>query len=690
MSTQVHSSKSLPRVLRLLPTAFAALVLVGLVASLAGIGNAEETTPTTSEGWQGVTARLDAVIEARLAEEGVKPAARSSDSEFLRRLYLDLLGTVPTPDEVATFTADASEDKRAAKIEELLKSDSYDEHQASFWFRTLTGLSVHQRRQREGQGGRYVTGEGGKRFHEWLSTQVAANRPYNEMVQDLISASGRTDENGATGYIARWESNANNTAGAVARHFLGVQIQCAQCHDHIYEPDWKQSDFRGMAAFFATTRVQRVPEYNQLRRLRDASNKKKAAAKQAASKGRELKRPGADAMGEGMDGGMEGGGMDAGGMDAGGMEGKDAPATQKGKQRGRKGGTDYSKMSAAELAQAMQELRKYANLVTVSEQRVNPRQAKRFMERLKKNKNPQVAERAQLMAQTPKFWMGAEAADVAGISRRYLLGRWVTSDENPYFARTLANRMWGHFMGRGIVDPIDDFNSFQPPSHPEILEILGADFKAHGYDLRRVHRILLNSETYQRSSRWEGEEEPDALLFAKAPVRPLNTEQLYFAMTRATGLETNLNRVSRRQQQAIQQAIFSVFTFVFDDDEGKAEEDFSGSIPQGLFLMNGELLQRALSGGREMPAAKQAKFRGRKNRRFRQKPPQSMLEGLLRNETSDAARVRHLYLRAYGRAPSTDERKGAVAFVKAQGGGAKAYEDFFWALLNSAEFMTNH
>ena len=129
-----------------------------------------------------------------------------------------------------------------------------------------------------------------------------------------------------------------------------------------------------------------------------------------------------------------------------------------------------------------------------------------------------------------------------------------------------------------------------------------------------------------------------------------------------------------------------MFTFVFDDDEGKAEEDFSGSIPQGLFLMNGELLQRALSGGREIPQNK----RGRNNRRFRQKPAQSMLEGLHGKEKSHSARVDYLYLRAYGRMPDSSERNAAVSFVKSQGAGPQAYEDLFWAILNSAEFMTNH
>ena len=658
--TQVHARPRVGATARIWPHV-ALLLLLG--AGWAATVRADERGPTTPSDVQGVSAALDRVVDAKLAAQGVRAAMPSTDNEFLRRIYLDVLGTVPTSEEVAAFAAERSMDKRARKIDELLASEAYAEHQASFWFKTLTGLSVHQGRQREGEGGRYVTGEGGKNFHRWLADQVGKNRPYDEMVQDLITATGRTDENGAAGYMARWESDANNTAGAVARHFLGVQIQCAQCHDHMYEPDWKQKDFKGMAAFFALTSVRRVPEYAEIRKLRDEMGKKGAAKK---GKGAALERPGAP-KGDGTDDGASEG-MDG---PSGGMDG---PATA---------------MERREAAAKLQELRKYANIVEVEDARVNPRASSRLAERLRTAKRPELQARVELMGTTPKFWLGAEAADLPGISRRYLLARWITADDNPYFARALVNRMWGHFMGRGIVHPIDDFNSFQAPSHPEILDILAADFKAHGYDLKRLQRILLDTATYQRSSRWPTEEQPEPTLFAKAPIRPMDTEQLYFSLVRATGLETRLNQVTRRQGQAVQQAIFSTFTFVFDDDEGAAEEDFAGSIPQGLFLMNGELLQRALSGGRDM-AGRAGQAGRRPNARVRQRPAQSMLEQLLRDKTSEATRVDTLYIRAYGREPDAAERSEAAHFVKAQGGGVTAYEDLFWAILNSAEFMTNH
>jgi len=641
----------------------AAAVALTLGLGLAQPGEARETDSKPSD-WRTVTAAVDRVIRDRLELDGVQPAPRSDDSEFLRRLYLDLVGTVPTPNEVEAFLGDRARDKRARKIDELLAGEAYAENWATWWFRTLTGLSPHRGRARQGQGGRYLAGEGGARFHSWLSEQMASNRPFDEMAADLITATGRTDENGAAGYMARWEGNSNNMAGAVSKNFLGVQIQCAQCHDHIYEERWKQDDFRGMAAFFANTRPRRVPEYAELRRLRtQLSGGKKGAAKQAGDLRRPGKQGGTPENGGDMDGEM-GAGMDA----------------------------DAGSRDRREMAAKMRELRKYANIVDVQDAQVNPRQIERMKRAMESKRpgarkiRPEQKERMSLMATTPKFWMGPEAADLAGISRRYLLARWITSEENPYFARALVNKLWAALMGRGIVSPADDFNSFNAPSHPKMLALLSDDFKAGGYDLKRVIRILVNTETYQRTSRWSEQEAPDAAQFAKAPVRPLTIEQLYFSLVRATGVEKRLSKASRKQGQQIQQAIFSTFSFVFDDDEGKEEQDFAGSIPQGLFLMNGELLQRAISGGKDLPQRK-----GRNNRRNRRgRPTQSAFEELLRAEASATARVERIYLQAYGRRPDPEETREATQFVKSKGDTRQAWEDFFWAVLNSAEFMTNH
>lgn len=596
-----------------LPWLAGLLVLAGGLAVLDAV-EGRESPPSVAPA---VVAReVDAVIDARLAAEGVAPAGRTGDEEFLRRVTLDLTGTLPTPAALAAFVADRRADKRARAVDALLADEAYAAHYADWWYKTLTGLTPGVN-VREGGGGRALAGLPGERFLAWLAEQLASGRSAAEWVSDLITATGRTDENPAAVYYARWDGNPNNAASAVARHFLGVRIQCAQCHDHVYEETWKQTDFQGMAAFFALTRQERAPEYRELQRLQ----------REREQRAKEM--------------------------------GEEAPAPRPGRPPA------YEGKSPEEVRRLLDA----RNVVIVSDlpppERTGPRAA-RLLERAGE-RNPELKERLALRAVTPRFWMGPTAADVPGIPRRLLLARWVTADENPLFARALVNRLWGALLGRGFVHPVDDFNSFNPPSHPEALDRLAQDFRAHGYDLKRLLRVITATQAYQRASRREGPR-PDPALFAVARVRPLSIEQLYGALTRATGADEVLDRRGREESRRARAAVFTAFSFVFDDDEEAEEQDFEGSIPQGLFLMNGELIHRVIAAdGRRAPLAR-----------------------LLAALGTDAERVEHLYRRAYARAPSPPERAQALAFLRKAGGGPDAWEDLFWALLNSAEFMTNH
>jgi hypothetical protein len=295
-----------------------------------------------------------------------------------------------------------------------------------------------------------------------------------------------------------------------------------------------------------------------------------------------------------------------------------------------------------------------------------------YLQRAKGKKVPeQLEERAALAAITPKAWMGATIADIPGITRRSMLARWLTARENPYFAQAVVNRYWGQLLGRGLIHPVDDFSPVNPPSHPELLALLAQDFRGNGYDLKRLLRILTNSATYQRSSRWTEKEQPDEALFARAPVRSLSNEQLFQALVRASGSEGLLERMDKqmRGQQYGRgaRASFAAFTFLFDDDEGAEDDGFAGSIPQGLFLMNGRMLQGALQGA-----------------------PGTTLARIESGETTDAGRVRALYLAAYGREPDADERRQALAHVHRTKDPKAGWQDLFWVLLNSAEFQSNH
>lgn len=649
---------STPSSLRTFVGGLALLAMAGATVTavvpggLLGPAAAEEAvvTPSGLEPVADVAAKLDAVIEARLASEGVKPAPLCDDATYLRRLSLDLRGTVPTPAEVEAFLADRSPDRRAKLVERFLADEAYAPYQAMWWYRTLTGVGLFAGRRGMGEGVRNLAGGNGEAFHDWLTEQIAANRPFDELAYELITAEGRTDENPAAVYIARWEGNPNNTIGAIAKHFLGVKIQCAQCHDHVYEESWKQKDFQGMAAFVAPLTVRRVPEY---RRLRELQEKVQIARQKAAGGGADLGRPGRgdDAMGgDAMDG--------EGAMDGDAGEKPPGQPPRGGRYR------DTAGLSDAER-QELRDLAKFRATVEVVDPPVDPRVAGRRRP-MRENLPEALRDRLDLLDVTPKLWMAATLEDTPGVPRRMLLARWITGDEHGAFGRELANRMWGALLGRGFVDPVDDFSSFNEASHPQALDLLAADVRAAGYDLQRLTRVIVSTRAYQRASTWDGDL-PAAELFARAQVRPLTTDQLPFALLRAAGLDGAAGRGARREGERLRELLARIFSFVFDDDEGAESEDFQGSIPQGLFLMNSQAIQRGLRAERGMP-----------------------LQRLLDSSRSDDARVKRLWLAVYGREPSSHEMQVARKAVRGPKDEGDAYEDLFWALLNSAEFMSNH
>jgi hypothetical protein len=611
------------------PLVIAALVGLWLAAPAMLRAAPEEQAPAGARDWRPTTAALDGAIEGALAAAGVTPAAASDDSEFLRRVRLDLTGTIPTPAEATQFLADTTADKRSRKIDELLASEAYAQFWSHWWYRVLTGMTPGASRNREEQA-RLLRGPADETFQAWLLEQMKANRPYDAFARDVLTATGRTNENGATGFYARWDGKPNDLAGAVSKTFLGVKIQCAQCHDHMYEPTWKQKDFQGMASFFVLTQPRPVPEYQQAYR--------------------EVERLRAERMKERQGEGMGGDEMDG--------------------AKGRKDGkpdVDGDLRRDPKMREALR------NRFVMDVVDLEPRSLGAVRGRGKNDKLPeQLQERAALAAVAPKAWMGPTLGDIPGLTRRETLARWVTDDANPYFAPAIVNRLFGHLFGRGLVNPIDDFTSMNPASHPDALQLLSSDLKANGYDLRRLLRVLANSRAYQRTSRWSGAEEPDAQLFARGAVKALDSEQMFHALVRATGSEGLLEQAGRRAGGGAQfgrgrEAAFSAFSFVFEDDEGAEADDFAGNIPQGLFLLNGRMIQGALSA-----------------------LPGTTVSRALATETSDSGRLDALYMAAFARKPDADERRTALAYVRRSKDERAGWQDLFWVLLNSAEFMSNH
>jgi len=210
------------------------------------VGTPAEAAPHAVSPPSMTPAQLDALVEASLAPSGVPLAALTNDVEFVRRVYLDVVGKLPTPEQTRAFVVTREPDKRAKLIDHLLASPDYGANWARYWRDVI----------------RYRATSDGNRAHfpvleEWLAAQLSANRPWDKVAHDLITATGKDEENGAVVFAESHETQPVELAGEVSRIFLGVQIQCAQCHDHPTD-SWKRQQFHEFAAFFAGAKMRRV------------------------------------------------------------------------------------------------------------------------------------------------------------------------------------------------------------------------------------------------------------------------------------------------------------------------------------------------------------------------------------------------------------------------------------------------
>jgi hypothetical protein len=509
---------------------------------------------------------VDAALRDAWKAAGVTPAPRADDATFLRRVYVDIVGMVPPPDVTAKFIADASPDKRKKLVDDLLASPAYAEHWMNYWDDVLMG------RENKGPVVDRLA------FRYWLRARFEANAPWDRMVRDLVAAKGQNSVggpkgkgpglamqvplgstlekedlddlakvNGAVNWTLRFEQAPQDLAGNASRVFLGVQIQCAQCHDHKTEK-WKQDDFRKFAAGFLFHKVDPIED-----------------------KTKQIRR----------------------------VELHDAP-------------------------------------------RVVPRFAK----------NPELG---------PVGTMKPTALDGTDLSKgdgtRQALAEWITAKQNPWFAKAFVNRMWGHFLGRGFVDPVDDIRPSNPATMPELLDKLAVDFAAHDFDIKYLVREITATEAYQLSAaKTEAGSDPENKLWARFHLVPLGPEELLNALIGVTGVK----KLEQQRMQLVRQ-----YAFLFEVDETDDTPDYSGTVSQALALLNGSLTAQ---GAKALPA--------------------SALSGVLAMSGGDAEKIDALSVRVLAR-PATDaERDKWVAYVKK--GGKKGYEDVLWAMLNSSEFVFNH
>ena len=566
-----------------------------------------------ADGGAGVRGNfVDEHVFAKLAALNIPASKLSSDEMFLRRVYLDTLGTLPTEEEVRAFVADARDDKRAKVIDELLQRPEL----VDLWTMLLADL-FQNRKERDHD----VRGTKGVRaFHQWLREQVGANRPWNELARAVLTSQGNTDEHPEIGYyvVAIGEfrqTEQSDVVASVAQAFLGTRIGCAKCHNHPLEK-YTQDDYYHFAAFFSRvafdrknsqlgpTELMQATEHQQNRQRDLANLQKQLAEKEAASK----------------------------------------PEKEEDQKK---------------LEQQLADLRKQVEGVTKEIESIRMSPVMVQQPRTNQQLKPQPLDRAEL-----------EIAP--GVDPRAALADWMTSGRNESFNGSIVNRVWQHFLGVGLVEPVDDLRASYPPTNPALWKALNADFVAHGFDLRHLMRTILNSHTYQLSSETLADNEADTKFYSHYYARRLPAELLLDAISQVTQIPDQFPGYPEgiRAQQLPDPALDSYFLRLFGRSDRvtacACERTGDVTISQLLHLQNGDTITRKLEAG------------------------DSRLAELLKSTADNSALIERLFLATLARKPTETEANAALSALATGDPRDTVFRDILWALLNSKEFAFNH
>ncbi len=517
---------------------------------------------------------IDREVAKAWAEKGLEPAARSTDAVFLRRVHLDLVGTIPTHDEAVAFLDDTSPDKREKLIDRLLADPRFGRKQGDEWDMVLFGRNPagYDTRDRPG-------------FQKWIAERFNDNTPYDVWAAAVLKAEGNSADHGAPLFLVQYDRRPLDAAVAVSKIFLGVQLECARCHDHPFE-DYTQLDFYGMAAFYE--RLRKVDLGTT--RVGVHTNVKKIVV-------------GERNTGEVLFSGA---------------------ATDQ--TPGKKGEAVAPKFMQGDVLE-----------------------------------EPELPEGVE----DPKSFPAKKVPPAPHFSRKDALADWITSPENPWFAKAVANRIWAQYMGRGLVDPVDNLAPSNPPSHPELLDALAAGLIEHDFDLKWFIREITSSRTYQLGHtgsvvdarpRW----------FERARTRPLSAEELADAWRVATDYLSVRPDAAQRVEKNRFDPLTSGFVLRFFGKPNNGVGDFQGGLSEHLYFNNGQVtsLISTSKGG--------------------------LYDRLAGSEEPWEQRVERLFLTVLSRRPKPAETERFVAHLAAEDDQQDRLREAIWALMTCSEFRFNH
>ncbi len=504
---------------------------------------------------------IDDHILNHLMSLHIPPSPTASDAEFMRRAYLDAAGILPTPSEVEKFLRDTSPEKRNRLIEALMKRPEFVDYWAYKWSDLLLVSSNR------------LSNDEMWSYYNWIHDSVQSNKPWNKFATEIVTATGRTLDNGAANY---WVIHRDplDTSENMAQAFLGINISCAHCHNHPLAK-WTQKDYYGMANLFARVRL-----------------------KTSSPSGF---RPAVGPL---------------------------------------------------------------FNDVTVYSAPTGE-----FMD-------------DRLMIPLPPKPLDATAlsSEVPGDTRLYF-AKWLTSAENPYFARNIVNRVWRNFMGRGLIEPVDDLRDTNPATNDELLNALVKEFIAHNFDVDYLIRTIMQSATYQASSKPLKDNIEDDKYGSHFVIRRLPAEVLLDAYSQVTQVAEKFDGypAGMRGMQLPDTAVKSYFLTAFGrplrQQTRESERTSVPTITQALHIINGDTVNNKL------------------------RAPGNSIDMLIRLGFSDDQILDYLYMASFSRHPTDTERSMLLKDLdlaereKMQGTDDQrraALIDMSWALLTSKEFMFNH
>ncbi len=560
---------------------------------------------------------IDRHVAAKLAALRIPPSPGCDDATFLRRVYLDLTGTLPTADEVRAFLADTRENRRELVVDSLLARPEF----VDYWTLFLADL-LQNRKERDHD----VRGVKGVRaFHAWIRRQVAAERGWDQIARDVLTSAGSSFEHPQVGYYVvtvgeKRPTETSEVMDSVAQSFLGTRIGCAKCHNHPLEK-YTQDDYYHFAAFFTRLGLDRHKPEEGPTVLQVASPERMQLARRIEQIEKKIQE----------------------------LEGKIAlvnPSNADAEQR---------EKSLQELDSQRQQLEKarqdLANFVEKPVQVRQPRTGAMLPPR-------------PLDRQTLELDPQADP--------RQALVDWMVDPANEYFSGAMVNRLWKHFLGEGLVEPVDDLRPSNPPSNGPLWKELNREFVSSGYRLKHVMRLIVLSQTYQASSATLPANASERRFYSHFYARRLPAEVLHDAVSQVTGVPESFAgyplgmKAIQLPDPGVDSYFLSLFGRPVRTTACACERLGDVTLPQLLHLQNGDWIEPKL------------------------RVPQGRLNTLLKELPDNNAAIEELFLTILSRLPNESEREQTLRHVESTPDRQAAFVDLFWALLNTKEFAFQH